>query len=79
MRAAINDLLKILITILSDVGIWGLGVKEVLMFDDRTVEVGVSMSKGLAVRVALEEFRGRCLARDELGEVDDGFTGVRRQ
>ena len=38
VRAAINDLLKILFTILSNVGIWGLGVRGVLIFDDRAGE-----------------------------------------
>ena len=33
VSAAINDLLKLLLTILSNVGIWGLGVRGVLTPD----------------------------------------------
>ena len=39
VRAAINDLLKILFTILSHVKIWGLGIRRVLIFDDSAWEV----------------------------------------
>ena len=53
----------------------GLGVKGVLMFDDSAGEVGVVMSKGFGLRVALGEFRGCLAVRDELGEVDSGFAG----
>ena len=58
VRDAINDLLNIVLRLLSKVGIRGLGVRGVLTFDDRAGEVEVVMGLGFAVRVVLGEFKG---------------------
>ena len=76
MRAAIKYLLKIVFTILSNVGIWGLGVRGALIFDDRAGELGVViMGAGIAVRLAIGELGGWFAARDELVGVEKGFAG----
>ena len=52
VSAAINDLLKLLLTILSIVGIWGMGVRGVLTPDYNAGEIGVvGVGRGFAVRV----------------------------
>ena len=43
---------------LSNVGIWELRVKGVLIFDDRAGEVGVVTVVGFALRVELGELKG---------------------
>ena len=66
VSAAINDLLTILFTILSNVGIWGLGVRGVLTFDDKAGEIGVvGMGWKFAERVANGEIV--CSARGVWG------------
>ena len=58
VRAAIKKIQKILLSMLSKVEIWGLGIRGVLIIDDRAGEVGVVRGVGFGVRVALGEFRG---------------------
>ena len=54
-------------------GIWGLGVKGVLILDDRSGYFGDETRVGLAARVALEESGGCFTAQDEANSRDALF------